>query len=205
MKRRGITLLEMTLAIGITSIIGIAIASMMAAATTGLTAKDDGRQSAIRLATTQVRLGAYIAPSRCLLDKSSSHITLWFDDSNEGGTVNVTEVRWIEFDEDSKELTVKFIDFPVEWSQEMIDASDIECNSFTDFEILLDSYESSDVIDTVTLVDSIHSCNFWTNDLDSLEATRISIRFSLESRDGNTHDAIIDETIRHHQEPSEQQ
>ena len=62
MNRRGLSLLEMTIAIGITAIIGVAIAAMMAAASNSLSSKDDGRQSAIRLATTQVRLAAYIAP-----------------------------------------------------------------------------------------------------------------------------------------------
>jgi len=44
MNRRGLSLLEMLLAIGITSIIGAAIASMMAASTNGLASKNDGRQ-----------------------------------------------------------------------------------------------------------------------------------------------------------------
>ncbi|MDE1038661.1 MAG: prepilin-type N-terminal cleavage/methylation domain-containing protein, partial [Phycisphaerales bacterium] len=81
MNRRGLSLIEMIIAIGITAVIGAAIASMMAAATNSLTSKDDGRQSAIRLATTQVRLGAYIAPSRCIVDKSNTHVTLWLEDS----------------------------------------------------------------------------------------------------------------------------
>ena len=83
MNRRGLSLLEMTIAIGITSIIGAAIAAMMAAASNSLSSKDDGRQSAIRLATTQVRLAAYIAPSRCILEKNSSQLTLWLEDSRQ--------------------------------------------------------------------------------------------------------------------------
>ena len=92
MNRRGLSLLEMTLAIGITAIIGAAIASMMAAAANSLTSKDDGRQSAIRVATTQIRLGAYIAPSRCILDKNNTTITLWLEDSTEGKTVHASEI-----------------------------------------------------------------------------------------------------------------
>ena len=40
MNRRGLTLLEMILAIGITATIGAAIASMMAAVSNGLTSRD---------------------------------------------------------------------------------------------------------------------------------------------------------------------
>jgi hypothetical protein len=205
MNRRGLSLLEMTLAISITAIIGTAIASMMAAAANSLTSKDDGRQSAIRLATTQIRLSAYIAPSRCLLEKNNEQITLWLDDTDESKTINASEIRWIQFEELSSKLTVKFVDFPEEWSQSMIDDADIECDSLTNYELVLASFESSNFIDTIPLVDSIRSCNFWMNTNDPFEATQITIRFSLESSFGTTNDSVIDETIRLHQPPSEQQ
>jgi len=205
MTRRGLTLLEMTLAIGITAVIGAAIASMMAAATNSLTSKDDGRQSAIRLATTQVRLGAYIAPSRCLLAKNNSSITLWFDDSVESKTVHVSEIRWIKFDEETKELAVMFIQFPEDWSQDSIDEANVECNEMTDYSVLFDMYQANSMIDSIQLVDSMQSCKFWIDTSNPLEAKRISIRFSLISSFGQTSDAYIDETIRLHQSPSEQQ
>ncbi|MBT4530353.1 MAG: hypothetical protein HOC27_04040 [Phycisphaerae bacterium] len=204
MKRRGLSLLEMTLAIGLTAIIGAAIAAMMAAATNSLTSKDDGRQSSIRLATTQVRLGAYIAPSRCIVDKNNSHITLWHEDSTESKTINASEIRWIQFNEENKLLAVKFIVFPEEWSDSMIDSYDTECDSDTDYESLLYSFEDEGLVESIPLVDAIASCNFWMNETEPFEATHVSIRFSLESTFGITHDAVIDESIRLHQPPTEQ-
>ena len=205
MNRRGLSLLEMLLAIGITSIIGAAIASMMAAATNSLSANDDGRQSAIRLATTQVRLGAYIAPSFCILDKGDSFLTLWTEDSRESDTVHASEVRWIQFDREKKELNVLFVDFPDDWSQAMIDAVDIECTSMTNYESLLTELRSDDVVDSISLVDAMASCSFWTNNTEPLNATRVCIRFSFETSFGKTTDSIVDETIRIHHQPSEQQ
>ncbi len=204
MNRRGLSLLEMILAIGITSIIGAAIASMMAAATNSLSSKDDGRQSAIRLATTHVRLGAYIAPSYCILDKGNSFLTLWTDDSRESETVHASEIRWIRFNDSTNALTVQFVDFPDEWSQSMIDAADVECNSNTNYESLLAGLQSDDLIDSISLVDAMASCSFWINDSEPFAATRVCIRFSFASSLGETNDAIIDETIRIHHPPSEQ-
>ena len=205
MIRRGLTLLEMTLAIGITGVIGAAIASMMAAASNSLTSKDDGRQSAIRLATTQVRLGAYIAPSLCLLAKDNSSFTLWFDDSIESKTVHASEIRWIQFNEVAKELSVMFVQFPEDWSQGSIDEANIECNALTDYSILLDTFQANSLIESIPLVDSMQTCQFWIETNNPIEAKRISIRFTLESSIGQTSDAYIDETIRLHQSPSEQQ
>jgi type II secretory pathway pseudopilin PulG len=205
MNRRGLSLLEMVLAIGITSIISAAIASMMAASTNSLTSKNDGRQSSIRLATTQARLSAYIAPSLCILDKGPSLLTLWLEDSRESNTVHVSEIRWIKFDEELNILTTEFVDFPDTWSQTMLDASDIECNALTDYEGLLAALRMDDLINSVTLIDGMDSCGFWMNNSIPIDATRVCIRFSFESEYGVTSDAIIDETIRIHQPPSEQQ
>lgn len=203
MKRRGLSLLETLLAISITSVIGVAISSLMAATTNSLSSRDDGRSSAVRLATTRIRLGAYIAPSLCVLDKSTDQIVLWFEDSRESSTVHASEIRWITFDDEDNILSVQFVDFPDNWTQAMVDAADIECTSLTDYGSLLSSFKSSDHVTAVPLVDSMNSCNFWINQLNPLDATRVSIRFSLASEFGVMKDSIIDESIRLHTTPIE--
>ncbi len=201
MNQRGLSLLETLLAISITAVIGVAISALMAAAANSLSSKDDGRSTAIRLATTNIRLGAYIAPSLCVLDKSNNHITLWFEDSRTSNTVHASEIRWITFDSGTKTLSVKFVDFPASWSQSMVDEADFECNSLTDYASVLSSFDSSEYITTVPLVDSIETCNFWINQPNPVEATRVSIRFTLASVFGVTKDSMIDESIRLHVTP----
>ncbi|MEE2912758.1 MAG: hypothetical protein VX436_03030 [Planctomycetota bacterium] len=203
MIRTGLTLLETLLALCITSVIGIAIAALMAATTDSLSSKDDGRSTAILLATAQIRLGAYIAPSLCVLDKRDNKIALWFEDRQANNTVNVSEVRWILFDNEAKLLAVKFVDFPTDWSQAMIEAADYECNLLSDYDSILSAFESSEHITTVPLVDSIETCHFWINQLNPIEATRISMRFSLMSKFGVTKDSVIDESIRLHVTPAQ--
>ena len=151
----------------------------------------------------KIRLGAYIAPSLCVLDKSNDQITLWFEDSRTSKTVHTSEVRWIIFDGETKTLSVKFVDFPNSWSQSMVDDADFECNSFTDYESILSTFESSQYITTVPLIESIETCNFWINQTNPIEATRVSIRFSLVSEFGVTKDSLIDESIRLHVIPIE--
>ncbi|MDP7008618.1 MAG: hypothetical protein QGI78_03505 [Phycisphaerales bacterium] len=204
MTRRGLTLLEMTIAIGITAMIGAAIASMMAAVSNSMTSRDDGRRSAIQLATAQVRLAAYIAPARCFLDKTDESLTIWLDDSRESNTVHASEVRWLQFDAVAKTFTVKFVSFPEEWSQPMIDAADTECDETTDFDALLSTLEGSSFISTFNLIDHVETCFIWCNDADLHSAIRTCIRFSTSTSDGNSRDALIDESIRQHYLPQEQ-
>ena len=205
MSHRGFTLIELILAIGITAVIGLSITTMMEAATSGITSKNDGRQSAIRIAATKFRLAAYIAPSRCVLGIEPSSITLWFDDNEVSNTVHATEIRWMQFNETINELQVKFVSFPGTWSQTQIDTANAEYSQSTDFNAVLQSFSSDGFIKVVTINDAIESCTFWANEIDPLEATQLSLRFSLNTSSGITQDALIDETIRLHQQPMEQQ
>ena len=205
MNRRGLTLLEMILAIGITATIGAAIATMMAAVSNGLTSRDDGRRTAIQLATTQVRLSAYIAPARCFLDHTDTAFTIWLDDTRESSTVHVSEIRWLAFNVSNKSFTVKFVDFPDEWTQSMIDAADSECNQSTNYDALLASLELSGHINEFTLIDTMETCSIWTDELDPQTAIRICVRFSLSTSFGPSSDALVDESIRQHLPPQEQQ
>ena len=154
---------------------------------------------------TQIRLGAYIAPSLCILDKGNSHLTLWTDDTRESETVHASEIRWVRYDESTNLLNVLFVNFPDEWSQSMIDAADIECTSATNYESLLTGLQNDKLIDSISLVDAMASCSFWINNSNPLSATRICIRFSFDSSFGETNDSLVDETIRIHRPPSEQQ
>ena len=72
---------------------------MMAAVSNSLTSRDDGRRTAVQLATTQVRLAAYIAPARCVLNMSDTSLVIWIDDSRESGTAHISEIRWLVFEE----------------------------------------------------------------------------------------------------------
>ena len=205
MNRRGLTLLEMILAIGITATIGAAIASMMAAVSNGLTSRDDGRRTAVQLATSQVRLSAYIAPARCLLSKDETAFAIWLNDDRESNTVHASEIRWLSFDASSSLFTVKFVDFPDNWSQSMIDAADTECDEMTNYDTLLATLDTSGLINEFNLIDGMETCSIWTDDLDPQTAIRICIRFSLTTNFGPSSDAIVDESIRQHLPPQEQQ
>ena len=201
MNRRGLSLLETMFAISITALIGAAIATMMVAVSGGLTSRDDGRKSAVRLAMSQVRLGAYIAPSRCLLSNEDSELALWFEDSRESGTVHASEVRWIRFDTSDETIAVHFVDFPDNWSQSMIDAADIECTAMTGYAALLNGLSAQDLIGVLPLVDGVDSCTFWAEGSEPLASQRLGAYFTLQTTTSNQTEALVDETIRLHQPP----
>jgi type II secretory pathway pseudopilin PulG len=201
--RRGLSLLETTIAMAITALIGTAIATMMAAVSGSLASREDGRGTAIRLATTQVRLGAYIAPSRCLLDGNDGQLVLWVDDSRESNTVHASEVRWIYFDAQAGTIDVSFVDFPDTWSQSQVDEADVECTFATDYDALRDDMAAANLLATLPLVDAVDACAFWFVGSDPTQATRLGAHFALGTLEQEAVDALVDETIRMHQPPQE--
>ena len=79
------TLAELLIATVITSMIGLAIASMMAAVSNGVTVRRDSRTHVLRGHAAHTRLGAYVTDSNCVLDHADDVLTIWLDDSRASG------------------------------------------------------------------------------------------------------------------------
>lgn len=157
MIRRGLTLIEFLLALGVTAIVAMAIAGMMGAVSSGATARSDFRAVTVLANAASSRLSAYIVPSRCVLDLNGSDATLWLDDSRESETVHATEIRWLQFDGDAGTFSVHYVDFPDAWSQAACDLEDLEYPANTDWDQVLSTYESKGWTSSRILVDELAS------------------------------------------------
>lgn len=93
---RGMTLLELMIAMAITVLITMGIAAMVGVVHTGVASRHDSRQVMVRAAVAQARLDSYVLPARSVLASDATHLVLWLDDSRQSGTVHLSEVRWID-------------------------------------------------------------------------------------------------------------
>jgi prepilin-type N-terminal cleavage/methylation domain-containing protein len=107
--RRGMTLLEVLLAIAITGLVGAGITAMMSALTTSMIDQHDTRSSTLRAGLTQARLSSYITRCRCLLDCEADRIVLWLEDADGDDAIDATEVRWISHDSSAGKLRTQWI------------------------------------------------------------------------------------------------
>ncbi len=182
-RRRGLTVVELILALSITALIAGAIASMMAAVSNGVLLRRDSRSVMIRATSAHGRLDAYIASSRCLLEVDGADLTLWLNDNREGGTVHASEIRWLVYDPDEQAIDVMFIDFPDTWTDVQRDLADRQFPSNSKWHIVLGQYEARGLIARVRLVDGIGDAQIEIDTLDPLDARLISAL--LEFGDGN--------------------
>ena len=124
--KRGLSLLELILALSVTAIVALAITGMMGAVSTGVEGRRDTRSVLVLANAAASRLSSYVAPSCCILSVGGSDITLWFNDSRESDTVHATEIRWLTFDSEAGTLAVNYVEFPSAWSKAACDLADEE-------------------------------------------------------------------------------
>jgi len=199
--RRGLTLLELMLALVITALIAGAISGMMSAVTAGVSTRRDNRSTMVGASAAAARLSAYIAPSHCILDVVGSDLVLWLDDTRESGTVHATEIRWLIFDADAGTLEVRFVSFPPEWSQAAKDLEDGEYGSATNWMSVLSTYQSKGWVASMPLIDGLDSVTISTDEVDPMDSRHVSFRLGFATSEG-TMDVCVAATTRLHQAPS---
>ncbi|MGI9014380.1 MAG: hypothetical protein ACR2GY_09040 [Phycisphaerales bacterium] len=198
--RRGLTLVEMMLALTITVMIAGAIASMMAAAAQGVGAKRDTRSVMIRANAAQSRLSGYLLPARCILAHQPGELVIWYRDERPGDTVHTTEVRWLRFDPEEGAIDVLFITFPVNWTENERRVADKELPAATDWNNILASYTAQGVLGSVRIVDGLQSIDISLDDPNVLQADVVS--FDLEFTTQNSTELIRQTTaLRMHNPP----
>lgn len=95
---RGLTLLELLLALAGTALVGTAVAALMGGVVYGTQADKDLRGLITRQMALRSRVEAEIRESRLILDAGSDYLILWSKDTDGDGVPSKTEIQLIEYD-----------------------------------------------------------------------------------------------------------
>ena len=182
--RRGLTLIELMLALAITAMVAAAISGMLTAISTGEHLRRDNRMFIMRAHAAKTRLGAYLSRSRCVLDANGADAVLWLEDSRGSGTVHASEIRWLIFNTVDGTLDVHFVDMPDEWTNIAKDLQDNEYDSDADWSAVWNDYDGQGYISTLTLVDGLQSVSVSTDQPDPLDS--VEVEFDLDFASGGT-------------------
>ena len=118
------TLVELLLAMSMTSIITLTASAMLSAVTYGSGERTDLRGLVVRQELISHRIAAAIRASRQVLESDNNQLVLWISDANNDQTAQLSEVRWIEFDSDTTLISSITLAFPDAWTTEQIQAVD---------------------------------------------------------------------------------
>ena len=198
---RGLTLLELLLAMTITVMIGAGMVAMLGAVNSGVGDRRDTRLTMMRAAAARSRITDYLGPSRCVLAISGANLTLWLADTRKSGTVHATEIRWLQLDSAAGMLNVFYVQFPNTWLQTAKDLEDLEYPSNTNWDNVLKYYQQKGYIATLPLIDNVNSLSFKTDNASPMSVKHLSLEFSFTTPDG-TMSLSVPATIEAHQTPT---
>ncbi len=198
--RRGLSLLEMLLALSITALIAVGISSMISAVTSGVGTRRDIRTTMVRANAAQTRLAAHIVPCRTVLASNGSDLVLWLNDSRESDSVHATEIRWLLFDADQGAIDVHFVDFPEAWTQTAKDLADTEYSADADWDAVLTQYQTNGWINTIRLVDGLDSAWVSTDAAVPMVSRHVIFELGFHTDTGPV-PVRVSATVRLHQPP----
>lgn len=200
-RRRGLTFLELMMALSITVLVAGAIWAMLGAVMTGVDTRRDSREIMVRSAAIESRLNAYIAPSNCVLSNDAIVLVLWLSDSRESDTVHGTEIRWIMHNTGDDNIYVFFVDFPDGWTQAAKDLEDRQHRKNSNWTTVLGEYNAKGYINYVVIGDNLDSFDVVLDSNRPEDARHLTFDLGLTTPNGVEH-ATVTATIRQHETPA---
>jgi type II secretory pathway pseudopilin PulG len=150
----GLTLLELLLAVSITSLVGLAMATVMTAAARGMTSAGDTRSALQRAHAAYSRLRTYTDTGLCLLQNDPARgFVLWLNDERLNGKVNLSELRVFWFSPQTGLLTVERVVFPEAWDAAKKEAADVKVNPAADLFAIMTDQRALGYTQTETVAD----------------------------------------------------
>lgn len=122
-RARGLTLVELMLAVAGTSLVGAAVAAMLVAVNAGSNTDNDMRGSVIRHQAAAARIQAAIRGSTLVLGAGEDWIMLWTYDLREDASPNLSELRLIERNAQGQVHSYQ-TRWPDAWDEQTIDLND---------------------------------------------------------------------------------
>lgn len=199
---RGLSLLELLLAMTITVMVAAAIAGMLGAVSSGVGTRRDSRTIMVLSNNAESRFSAYIAPSRCVLAAGGGDLTLWLNDSRQSNSVHASEIRWLVYDSNAGAIDVYYVHFPDAWTKAAKDLADNEYPMNTNWSLVLTAYEASGWILHETLVDSLQSVALTLDAAAPMDCRHLNYQLAFRANAGPAVPVLVAATIREHVKPA---
>ena len=167
---RGLTLLELLLALAGTAVIGTAVAAMLTGVAYGTTADKDMRSLITRQMALRARVEAEVRESRMLLDAGADYMILWSSDDNDDGLPSKAEIQVIEYDA-VMDRVMRYAPAPL--------IADVDYALTDDFRTLTDAYKGDATFPGERWAEQITSLNITLDNIDPQSAKLVSFRFGM--------------------------
>ena len=104
--RAGFTVIELLLAMAVSSMVGLVVVMMLMQSGTATDRQHDTRRASVQRQVATVRLGELMRETAMVVGTGSRHVVLWKQDVNGNGQPELSELRRIEWDDETGEVWV---------------------------------------------------------------------------------------------------
>jgi len=179
--RAGVTLVELLLAIVITAMVSLGVASMMTTVATVTEADREARSALLRSLAVREALRAYLEEALAVLQVSAdgSSIAVWLEDDLTPGCANLLEVRVLTFDADEGTIVASRVEAPDAWHPVQKQALNIIMAASGDIFGTFEGFEPLGMVKSTTLAAGIADVEWALSSANPREARRARLRFDL--------------------------
>ncbi len=201
-SRRALTLLELLLAVAITTIVGLAMATAMTATARGMTTAGDARSAVQRAHVAYVRLRSYTSQALALLQADPSRgFAVWLQDDVPANKVNLSELRCFWFDASAGTLSVELMALPDSWTPEMVEAHDIELDPDADFLAVMLDQRGLGYTQTEILTEGLDNLEIIFDGDDPKQSRRFRVALTIAATDSTENPVLMTFGLVNHQPP----
>ena len=207
-RRRGLTTLELLVALAITSVTGLGVAAVITSVARGITVMNETRGVMQRAHAAHLRLRSYADPALCLLQTDSRGLALWLHDDRANGQVNLSELRIVWFepaesddDEIGGELVLERVDWPESMDEAAIEAADIVLTPADDMFRAMELARSLGYTTRQALADGVSSFSSTYTAATPRESVRFTATLALASAGSDVEEVLISFGLPSHEPP----
>ncbi len=175
-RRRGLSLLELILALSMTTLVASGVAGMLAGLGSGIAVGRDARTSMLATSATQRRVLDTLADHAAVLEITPTRAVLWAGDVQPGGSVDAGELRWLTVD-DEQGLVLERVVFPEDWTTLERAMIDRRITPADDPWSVVATLRGRDVIERRVLADGLRTASLTL--IDDGRGLRIDLAFDL--------------------------
>lgn len=201
-RARGLTLLELLLAVSITSLVGLAMATVMTAAARGMTSAGDTRSALQRAHAAYSRLRIYTDTGLCLLQNDPERgFVMWLNDEKLNSKANLTELRVFWFTPQTGLLTAERVAFPQSWDDAKKDAANVKVNPAADLFAVMTDQRALGYTLTETVADGATAFLVESPTPDPADATRFRATLTTDAGQDGEAPVLMAFGLSNHQKP----
>lgn len=200
---RGLSVVELLIGVAITSMVALAIASMLTMVAQASGRSRDDQSVLMRAHLAQARLRAYAEPALNILSADPAQgVAIWLQDDTPGLTVNLTELRIMWFDAAAQQVYVERVEFPTNWTPMMMQAANVALPSTSNFFATMLAQRAAGMTVTNTLLETVTTFELTAAGAKLQASDHVRFALTLVSDAGESRSLYVVVGLANHTEPT---